>query len=342
MELLLCTKKCKCWMLDFYHRRNAQMRDKYIEEFILSDEMIVYLKQTNHSIDKEADIIYHAPASLKRKKIALSELLDEAKKNGEQELIDDCEIYLRAIYEAERLMAAEGVFSVEISSYDAEKGDSDYEFDGLFNNFDDLVQYVKQNLEDYGIADDDPWFYQAVKWINDENGKLVEACTYWFVRGEVWFVDVDDNILDDYRLGTYGMINLNLPVPFKAGDIVEVDLYPFADKRIIEISEVGDNLDCCCLQAIGKSVDGAWHVGAIKHGHFGIDVLPCVSPLYTMKIYKDELPPDFKILESISNFIDGREENGTMLWNALAFASETTDEEILACLEKMKEVGKHD
>lgn len=186
-----------------------------------------------HSIDKEADIIYHAPSSLKRKKSALSELLDEAKKNGVQELIDDCEIYLRAIYEAERLMDAEGVFSVEISSYDA-------------------------------------------------------------------------------------------------------------DKRFIEILEVGDNLDYCCLQAIGKSIDGAWHIGAVKHGHVGIDVLPCVSPLYTMKIYKGELPPDFKMLESISNFVDGREENGTMLWNALAFASENTDEELLACLENIKEDGKHD
>lgn len=311
------------------------MRDKYIEEFILSDEMIAFLKQTNHSIDEEADIIYHAPASLKRKKIALSELLDEAKEDGIQELIDDCEIYLKAIHEAERLMDAEGVFSVEINSYDAEKGDSDYEFDGLFNNFDDLVQYVKQNLEEYEVADDDPWVYQAVKWINDENGKLVEACTYWFVRGEIWFVELEDYILNDYRLGVYGMINLNLPVPFKAGDIVEVNLYPFADKRIIEILEVGDNLDCCCLQAIGKSLDGAWHIGAVKHGHVGIDVLPCTSPLYTMKIYKGELTIDYMVLESIRDFIDGNEENGAALWNALAPMNDIDTEEILSCIENL-------
>ena len=312
------------------------MRDKYIEEFILSDEMIAFLKQTNHSVDKEADIIYHAPASLKRKKIALSELLDEVKQEGVQELIDDCEIYLRAINEAERLIYAEGVFSIEISKYDAEKGDPDYEFDGLFNNFDDLVQYMKKNLEDYEVADDDPWFCQAIKWINDENGKLVEACTYWLVRGEVWFVEVEDYILDDYRLGVYGMVNLNLPVPFKAGNIVEVDLYPFADKRIIEILEIGDNHDCCCLQAISKNIDGTWTIGAVKHGHIGMDILPCVSLLYTMKTYTGELPSDFKVLESISDFINGSEQNGSLLWNALASMNDIATEEILACIEQLK------
>jgi len=133
------------------------------------------------------------------------------------------------------------------------------------------------------------------------------------------------------------MVDLNLPVPFKAGDIVEVDLYPFADKRIMEILEIGDNFDCCCLQAIGKNSDGAWNIGAVKHGHAGMNILPCVSPLYTMKIYKGELPHDLKILELVSNFIGGSEENGAKLWDELAPKDDITDEEILACVEKLKE-----
>jgi len=141
---------------------------KYIEEFIPSDEMIEFLKHTEHSVDNEADIIYYAPASLDKKKTALSHLLAEAKRGDDQDLIECCEIYLKAISEAERLIDAEGVFSIEISNYDAEKGDSDYEFDGLFNKFDDLLQYVKKNLEDCEVEDDMPWFYQAIKWINDE------------------------------------------------------------------------------------------------------------------------------------------------------------------------------
>jgi len=313
------------------------MLDRYIAEFVASNEMKEFLKQTNHSVDNEADTIYHAPAPLEKKKNALMQLLKEAKDSSDLNLIEGCELYLKAISEAERLMNADGVYSVEIVSYDDKEGESDYEFDGLFNNFDDLVQYIKKNLEDYEVSDGAPWYYRAVKWINDENCKLVEACTYWIVRGEIWFAEVEDFILDDYRLSVYRAVDLNLSVPFKAGDIVEIDLYPFADKRILEIIEVGDNHDCCCLQALSRNVDGEWNVGAVKHGHIGIDILPCVSPLYTMTIFKGELPPEYKVLLNVSKFIDGQEEKGAVFWEVMSRKNDIADEEVLELIGKAEE-----
>lgn len=312
------------------------MFDKYIDEFISSLEMKEFLKTPCHSFDTIADIIIYSPASIERKKRALKDLLEEIKFCDNQSLIEKCKIYLKSIEEALNLIEVDGVFSVEICSYNDRTGDSDYGFDGLYNNYNDLLKYIKNSINEWEIAEDEPLFFYVIKWINDESGKLIEACTYWIVRGEIWFAQIEDCISDAENIDVYMSVDLNLPVPFKAGDIVEVDLYPFADKRIIEILEVGDNWDCCCLQALSRSIDGKWNVGAVKHGHIGLNILPCVSPLYTMTLYKNELMPELKVLESISDYIDGKEKNGTKLWNALSDEDDITDEELLTIFEKVK------
>lgn len=316
------------------------MFEEYVDEFVISKEMQEFLKKPHDSVDNIADVIYYAPRSLKHKKEALLRLLEEIKSTENHAMVDDCEMYLKSINEAERLIDEDGVFSVEICRYENKKGDNNYDFDGLFNSYNDLIKYVEENLNDCEITNDMPWCYTAVKWINDENGRLVEACTYWIVRAEVWFAQVEDYILQDFRLDVYRALDLNIPVPFMVGDIVEIDLYPFADKRIIEIIEIGDNRDCCSLQAMGKIVEGGWTIGAVKHGHIGIDVLPCVSPLYTMTLYTGELKPDYKILKVVQNYIHGDEERGTIFWDALSFKDEISDEDIESVIKMIRNGAK--
>ena len=305
------------------------MRDKYIEESISSVDMKDYLKIPHQNVDTIAEIIYYSPAPVERKKIALTELLKELDSKTDADMIFNAKAYLKTIEEAE------GVFSIEMVEYDKKKGELDYEFNGLFNNFNDLVQYVKQNMDECEITDEDLIYYQAVKWINDEAGKLVEACTYWIVRGQVWYVQLEGKVIDESIPDIFMSHDLNVAVPFKAGDIVEVDLYPFADKRIMGILEIGDNLDCCCLQGLSKRLDGSWTIGAIKHGHIGDFLLLTVSALYTITTYKGELPSGYEILKDVSDFIDGSEERGSALWNALAPMNDINTEEILSCIENL-------
>lgn len=314
------------------------MFDKYIDEFIKSEEMKSFLKMPHRSVDTIAEIIFYSPALVERKKIALMELLEELKQGENQELIENCETYLKYIQEAMGYIYADGVFSIEVCSYIDKNADWDYEFDGLFNNLDHLLECVHKNIEEGEITDEDPWLCQAVKWINDASGRLVEACTYWIVRGEIRFAEIDWKLLEGNIENVIALADLNLPVPFKAGDIVEVDLYPFADKRIIEIIEIGDNYDCCCLQALSRKIDGSWTIGAVKHGHIGNMIILDISPLYTMTAYDGELPPEHKILTKVSDFIDGKEENGAIFWNALSARSDITDEDILAFLDKEREI----
>ena len=136
------------------------MFDKYIDEFIPSAEMKEYLKGSHRSVDTIAEIIYYSPAPVERKRMALTGLIEELNPESDAELIFNSEAYLKTIDEAERLLKAEGVFSVEVCAYDEERGETDYEFDGLFNNFDDLVHYVKQNMKVCEVTDEDPWHYQ--------------------------------------------------------------------------------------------------------------------------------------------------------------------------------------
>ncbi|MBQ0027515.1 MAG: hypothetical protein KBS96_02815 [Lachnospiraceae bacterium] len=315
------------------------MFDKFIDEFISSDEMKEYLKMPHRSVDTIAEIIYYSPAPIERKKLALMELLENLNQEDDWELIENSKVYLSAIQEALELIDADGVFSIEQCSYNEKDGDSDCWFDGLFNKFDDLVQYIKYELESCEVTDDEPLLYQVVKWINDVSGKLVEACTYWIVRGEVWFTQVEGRMLDDDSIEIGALEDLNLPVPFKAGDIVEINFYPFADKRIIEIIEVGDNHDCCCLQALSRRKDGNWTIGAVKHCHIGDYLILGISPLYTMATYKNELPPEYEVLTKVNEFIGGKEENGSLLRNVMDQKQDITDEVLLEFMEHNKKKG---
>jgi len=315
------------------------MFDKYIDEFILSADMKKYLKDHQSSVDTIAEIIYYSPTPIEKKKRALSELLIELDVESDTDMVANTEVYLNCILEAEKLIKTEGVFSIELCSYDAER-EFDCEFDGLFNDFEDLLKYVKQDMEEWEVHDEELWYYEVVKWINDASGKLVEACTYWIVRGEIWFVSLNGKVLDDINFDVCVAHDLNLPVPFKAGDIVAVDLYPFGEKQIFEIIEVGDNRDCCCLQALSRKRDGNWITGAVKHGHIGDSVILPVSPLYSIEKYNGEIPAGYDLLEIVRDFIDGSEERGASLWNAIYSNiknHEFSKEELLEVLETIRQ-----
>jgi hypothetical protein len=96
------------------------------------------------------------------------------------------------------------------------------------------------------------------------------------------------------------------------------------------ILTVGDNVDCCCLQAACRSKDGIWVSGAVKHGSCFPDEFnlisseDAISPLYRIATFKEELSGDEKLLGLISQYINGDEDCGERLriWGS-------TDEDVL-------------
>ena len=109
--------------------------------------------------------------------------------------------------------------------------------------------------------------------------------------------------------------DVNLPVPFHAGDIVTIDCRPFAPVSHAVILEVGDNCDCCCLQALYYAGNGTWDTGAVKHGHIMPHYGGKLSPLYRLASFHGQLPEEERLLEKVSQYVNGEEERGSALWN---------------------------
>lgn len=127
------------------------------------------------------------------------------------------------------------------------------------------------------------------------------------------------------------------------GDIVTADCRPFAPVSHIVILEVGDNRDCCCLQALYRNGDGVWDIGAVKHGHVLPNFqLPGISLLYRLAIFRGQLPKEERLLEKVSRYLSGDEGRGTALWNYINHFRDkgrkqrVTEEQILSYLEECR------
>ena len=272
-----------------YYRTMTQISDytELLDEFMPSREMAEFLKKPGISISNIADIIYSSPCPLDKKLTGLKKLSIILEESLETILKAKCDELIGNIESALALIDSEGVFTIESAKFVAENGENSNSFEGVYATWNHVLEYVGEDLKNNEINDDRLYWHEVTKWINNGNGRYIEGCSYILVRGKLWFICSDNN---DERYGYnhfYTDVNLNLPVPFKAGDIVECDGYPFTPKAKLLILDVGDNLDCCCLRAIHLGESGRWDVGAVKHGIIGYDQYPQLSPLYTLRTFKE-------------------------------------------------------
>ncbi len=141
----------------------------------------------------------------------------------------------------------------------------------FFTGFDAAVRYLK------GLAEEDPegrafegLSYTITKCLPDHNGRLCEYCMWYLNHAlELWYFDYCLR-RKDVPDGWEGLLdwNLSLPVPFQPGDIVTADCLPYAKPHRVLILDVGDNLDCCCLQVLSIGKNGRLFAGAFKHNAF--------------------------------------------------------------------------
>ena len=92
--------------------------------------------------------------------------------------------------------------------------------------------------------------------------------------------------------------------------------------------EVGDNTDCCCVQAFCRGGNGTWTIGALKHGNLFSDRDCFLSPLYRLEAYPKPLPESDSLLQNIQDFIAGDETRGRLLWERLRRLDTRTDSDI--------------
>lgn len=236
--------------------------------------------------------------------------------------IDNIEAFLE-------LLAQEGVFSVSLCYYDEKIKEIDYDFHCVCASIEDVLEFEKQDKKWRDMEPDKVYCYNVEKWIKDEAGKYINGGQFILSGGEIILNEVERDFKKDLDgESMYDCTDINLPVPYKAGDVLEIDRFPFGPKIKILIIQVGDNLDCCCLQALSKTEEGLWHLGAVKHGMIGYHIFPQLSPLYFAKKWEGDLQDsDGKIILEVQKYLNGDDEKGEKLLEK--FMHDMTDEELL-------------
>jgi hypothetical protein len=282
------------------------MNNSYIEEtlkFIESAEMCDYLRANANLLDGRdcAETVAYAPAPIERKIPVLDLIAEQSgcKKRGYN--------LAKSMARAARTALAERydnpigtVFRLRQWLYHEEIS---YLETAFFTEFDAAIRHLEKIREEYSDADDiNQLSHSIAKIIPGENGAMKVYCE-WVLNysGEIWYFGINGGqrkILEKWDdIWDYWGCNLNLPVPFKPGDIVLADCRPFAKERRILITDVGDNRNCCAVRCMYILPGGKLEICAFKHNSFFVDTeeYSHISGLYRAarwqgKLAKNEAP----------------------------------------------------
>lgn len=205
-----------------------------------------------------------------------------------------------------------------------------------------VLERIREYLGYFEADEKELVWFQVEKWSPDGSGRLKNEYNFMVLGTKACYFNHDAvSCSERHEFSIYR--DLNLPVPFHAGDIVTVDCRPFAPVGHAVILEVGDNRDCCCLQALFRKSDGIWDIGAVKHGHI-VPSFSQISPLYRLASFHGQLTEKEHLLEKVSRYVNANEERGAALWNHIYhFYGESreersvTEEQILSCIENGNE-----
>ena len=178
----------------------------------------------------------------------------------------------------------------------------------IFASFEKAAEYIYNDMTCDGEESElcmnqleNCCWYTLEKWkLDEEKQEYVNTYTYYLVGTAVVYYRHNIGRLREDRWFNPAT-ELNLPIPFRQGDIVSIDSRPFHPVFPALILAVGDNNDCCCVQGLKIDTSGRWKVGALKHDTFIRDyAYPMVSPLYRLKKNTEKLSDEYDPLIRIA------------------------------------------
>ncbi len=286
-----------------------------LDTFIPSKTMRAYLKTVELDERQILQLICGAPVSLYLKYDFLV-------------ILSDCHpCFMDALCDTEKalnaLRLAEGeLFYLKEKWYDSDDLIEKESGNAPCLSVDKAIELIKDDFGDEVTEQDfreytaNCCWAQLEKWSPGRDG-FEHTYTYYMIEDELCFFDDErtkSQLTAGYSFFTEGR-HLNLPVSFRVGDIVSIDCTPFMPKKEAVLLEVGDNTDCCCLQALYETNEYAYSYGAVKHGSLFFDSYPSVllSPLYRL----EKCQSDNAVLNAVSHYLGGDEQRGAALWYAL-------------------------
>lgn len=266
-----------------------------------------------------ADIITGAPIALTEKGRLLERLSEHMTHSEDAGLIRDYSACLNTALQA--LESKDAAFSAELWK-DGEQLDGPYIAFSMEEARRAIAQYRKYWEEN---ADDEIATYWRIEQYrqggaSDRNGFARPEYTFAAdPNGEVqYFMHDPQKRRGVWAEGAFGgdSVHLNLPVPYRPGDILEVGCAPYvSEPHYCILTEVGD--DCCGVQCLYPGENGRIEFGALKHGHYFsgcFDRRQYLSPLYGAKIYTGELSGEYKFMKPLSEKLHKDPAFGKVLW----------------------------
>lgn len=273
------------------------IKEEIIGKLIKDGAFAEYLIKSNLSEYDMAKLVCHAPISLFEKQSFYQRLLEE-KNDGSGNVGDgfSYENYLRIATKAidDLNLPKDGTFLLVGHSFD---NGYDEQFEcAPFRSYRAVQKYLNETFDEGG--EKNIW-YTLEKWLpeSEETLGLTEVCDFTFIGKNPCFYKNLRYFYDkkfrernrrqllpenDFTLFSSGN-NLNLPTPFRAGDILHVDCRPFAPKTIVTVTDNRSVFDCCNPQCEYTGENGEKEQGALKHSHiYKEDVIESVSPLYNL------------------------------------------------------------
>lgn len=238
-------------------------------------------------------LVCHAPISLFEKRDLYKRLVEE-----HPDETGNFVTYRKYLSITEKIikdmkLPPEGTFILVGYSFEEEEA----QFECMpFRSYEKAAAYLKETFQDGG--EENIW-YTLEKWLpkDDVSLDLIEVCEFTFIGDKPCFYKNLRYIYDkkfrernrrqlmpenDFTLFSSGN-GLDLPTPFRAGDILHVDCRPFAPKTIVTVTDNRSEFDCCNPQCEYTGENGEKEQGALKHSHiYKENVIESVSPLYNL------------------------------------------------------------
>ncbi len=305
-----------------------ELYKEILETFMPSKTMKEYLKDVELEEWQILQLICGAPVPI-RIKYDFLVLLSDYHKYFSDELRDT----EKALNE---LCLSEGdIFYLKSKWYDRddwmEKGSGTapcLSVEGAIESLREECMWDESNWDEYN---ENCNFAEVEKWVRIGD-KFECAYTYFLIKDDICYYEKEGSYIPFEKpfSRVADSANLNLPTPFKPGDIVITHSLPYAERKLAVVTEIMDNRDCCSLQAISRNHKNEYTFGAVKHGRIygGDNASIAYSPLYHIEKFTDELPAEDKFLGNISRYINGKEEKGRRLWEKLRLTDKVPEERI--------------
>ena len=266
-----------------------------------------------------ADIISGAPIALTEKGRLLERLSEHMTHSEDADLIRDYSACLNTALQA--LKSKDAAFSAELWK-DGEQLDGPY----IAFSMEEARRAIAQYREYWAMdADDATATYWRIAQYRrgaapDPDGFAHPEYTFAAdPNGEVqYFMHDPKKRRGVWAEGAFGgdSVHLNLPVPYRPGDILEVGCAPYvSEPHYCILTEVGD--DCCGVQCLYPGENGRIEFGALKHGHYFFKCYYAswyLSPLYGTRVYAGELPRECEFMGRLSEKLHKDPAFGKVLW----------------------------